>query len=179
MRSATEQQWDGLIAAYAALAIVIHVLEAGLPTPIPGIKPGLANVITLIVLLRHGWRIAAWVVAMRVLASSLLLGTFLTPTFFLSAGGAIASLFALALLTGWNRSSLPAFSVFGLGMLSACAHMSGQFFLAWKLFIPHAGLFKLLPVMLLAAVLFGIVSALFARSILRRMSELESAKEPI
>ena len=52
MRLQTTRE-DRLIAGYAALAIVIHVLEAGFPSPVPGVKPGLANVVTLIVLLRR------------------------------------------------------------------------------------------------------------------------------
>ncbi|HUP92276.1 MAG TPA: Gx transporter family protein, partial [Solimonas sp.] len=70
---------DRLIAAYASLAIVIQVLEAGFPSPLPGVKPGLANVIVLVVLLRYGWRFAASVSVLRVLAASLLLGSFMAP----------------------------------------------------------------------------------------------------
>ena len=158
-----------MVAGYAALAIVIHVLEAGLPSPIPGIKPGLANVITLIVLQRHGWRLAAWVVLLRVLVSSLLLGTFITPTFMLSASGACASLLGLALLHSWNRTGLPRFSAYGLGMLSACGHMSGQFMVAYTLFVPHPGLLNLLPVLLVAALLFGLCSGWLALRINRLM----------
>ena len=34
-------------------------------TPLPGIKPGLANIVTLLVLQRHGWRATAWVTGLR------------------------------------------------------------------------------------------------------------------
>lgn len=165
-----------MIAAYAAIAIVIHVLEAGLPTPLPGIKPGLANVITLIVLLRHGWAIAAWVVVMRVLASAILLGTLMTPTFLLSAGGAAASVLALGLLSLWNMGASAKFSVFGLAMASACAHMAGQFLLAWQLFIPHPGLLKLLPVLLSAALVFGLLSGWLADKVSRHMRQIEQSE---
>lgn len=148
---------DGMIVGYAALAIVIHLLEAGLPSPVPGIKPGLANVITLLVLWRHGWRAAAWVAGLRVLVSALLLGTFLSPTFVLSAGGALASLAGLGLLHAINRWR-PLFSPYGLGMLSACCHIGAQFLLAWWLFVPHPGLATLLPILAGSALLFGLVS---------------------
>ncbi|MGB0956764.1 MAG: Gx transporter family protein, partial [Panacagrimonas sp.] len=61
MRSPTEMRAareDRLIAAFAALAIAIHVLEATFPSPVPGVKPGLANVVTLIVLLRYSFGMA-------------------------------------------------------------------------------------------------------------------------
>ena len=132
------QRRDHMIAGFAALAIVIHILEAGVPTPIPGIKPGLANVITLLVLLRHDFRAAVWVQLLRVLVGSLLIGSFLTPTFLLSLAGAGASLLALGALTLWNRAlPLAQFSPIGLGVAAACAHMSGQFLVAYSWFIPH------------------------------------------
>ena len=43
---------DHRIARYAAAAIALSVVEAAIPSPLPGVKPGLANIITLIVLAR-------------------------------------------------------------------------------------------------------------------------------
>ncbi len=170
MASATDPNQDDMIAGFAALAIVIHILEAGLPFPVPGIKPGLANVVTLVVIARHGWATAAWVVALRVLVSALLLGTFLTPTFLLSAGGAVASLAGLALLHLINRGCRRRiFSVYGMGMISACLHISGQFVLAYHLFVPHPGLLNLLPILAAASLLFGLSTGWLAQAILRRM----------
>ncbi len=83
---------DQQIAGYAALAIAIHILEAAVPSPIPGIKPGLANVIVLLALLRFDMRFAIQVALLRVVVGSLLIGTFFSPTFFLSLAGAIGSL---------------------------------------------------------------------------------------
>lgn len=161
---------DRLIAGYAALAITIHVLEAGFPSPIPGIKPGLANVVILIALLRHGWSIAVWVAALRVLAGSLLVGSFLTPTFWLSSAGAASSLVALGLGALWNRG--PDFlrlSALGLSALSALAHMTGQFTLAYFWLIPHPGLLRLLPLLLTVALVLGLVSGNITLQVLRRL----------
>ena len=52
---------DHRIAWLAALAITIHIVESALPSPLPGVKPGLANVVTIVVLWRYGWAAAAWV----------------------------------------------------------------------------------------------------------------------
>lgn len=163
---------DRLIAGFAALAIAIHILEAAFPSPLPGVKPGLANVITLIVYLRHGLRMAVWVAAMRVLVGSLLVGTFLSPTFMLSATGAVAALIALA-LTGriGGRSVGPV----GLSVVSALAHMSGQIYVAYHLFIPHPALLKLVPILLTAAMVFGTVSGLIAANVLRLLSRPAAA----
>jgi len=154
---------DHLIAWLAALAITIHILESGLPAPLPGLKPGLANIITIVVLIQFGWRTAAWVSLLRVLCGSLLLGTFLTPTFLLSLGGALVS---IALL--WLACRLPGrgFGPVGYSVLAALAHMAGQFVLAWLVFIPHPALWRLFPVLMTAALLFGLVGGIIAAAML-------------
>jgi len=153
---------DYRIAWLTALAISIHVLESALPSPVPGLKPGLANVITIVVLLQFGWRTAAWVSLLRVICGSLLLGTFLSPTFILSLGGAVCSIAALWLA---SRLSGEGFGPIGYSVLAALAHMSGQFLLANLLFIPHSAIWQLFPALLTAALLFGVISGIIARTL--------------
>jgi heptaprenyl diphosphate synthase len=87
---------DHRIAQLAAAAIGLSLIDAAIPMPLPGVKPGLANIVTLIVLARYGWVAAAWVSGLRVFAGSLLLGYFLSPGFFMSLSGALCSLLTLA-----------------------------------------------------------------------------------
>lgn len=163
----TTTREDHRIAWLTALAVAIHMLEAALPSPLPGIKPGLANVIVIVVLLRFGWGTAAWVSLLRVLVSGLLLGTFLSPTFLLSLGGAAASVLVL-----WPAARAGVFGPVGCSVLAALAHMSGQFALAYQLFIPHPGLLHLLPILLTVALLFGITSGILARILLQNWPEV-------
>lgn len=162
---------DQRIAGFAALAIVIHLAESALPTPLPGFKPGLANIITLYVLLSYGWRTAAWVSLLRVVGGSLLLGTFLSPTFMLSLSGALASLGILAI-----SSHLPGrpFGPVGHSCLAAIAHMGGQFFTAYYLFMPHPALLSLLPILLSAALLSGIVGGIITHKVMKQMQQHRS-----
>lgn len=162
---------DHLIAWFTALAITIHIAESALPSPLPGIKPGLANVVTLIVLCRYGWGSAAWVSLLRVLVGSLLIGTFLSPTFFLSAAGALASIGILGLAQAFSRAAPQwALSPLGLGILAALAHMTGQFWTAYTLFIPHPALISLYPILMTWALMLGVVTGLIARMALARLN---------
>jgi heptaprenyl diphosphate synthase len=157
---------DRRIASLAALAIGIHVLESALPSPVPGIKPGFANIVTVIALIHHGWGTAAWITALRVVIGSLLLGTFLAPTFILSATGALAALAALragCLLPGRG------FGAVGFSLVAAVAHMGAQFAAAWTLFVPHPGMLWLLPPLLTAAVVFGVFNGIIADSALAKL----------
>ncbi|MDH5406996.1 MAG: Gx transporter family protein [Gammaproteobacteria bacterium] len=157
---------DHRIAWFSALAILIHVIESALPSPLPGVKPGLANVITIIVLCKYGWRTAAWVSVLRVLAGSLILGTFLSPTFMLSLTGALCSVVILII-----ASQLPGRGAgpIGFSVLAAMAHISGQFLMAWAMFIPHPGLWKLFPVLLTFAIILGIINGIISLMVLKRL----------
>lgn len=160
---------DHRIAWFAALAITIHIAESALPSPLPGIKPGLANVVTIIVLMQFGWRMAVWVNLLRVVAGSLIIGTFLTPTFILSLSGALASTLSLILLAqlpkAWQCSPI------GYSVTAAMLHILAQFWVAYYLFIQHDGLFNLLPPLMTASLFFGMVSGLIAAMILTHLHE--------
>jgi heptaprenyl diphosphate synthase len=172
---ARRSEEDTLIAGFAALAIAIHILEASFPSPLPGIKPGLANVVTLVVFMRHGFAIAAWVSGMRVLVGSLLIGTFMSPTFALSASGAVAALIVMGIA---GRLGGRHIGPVGLCVLSAVAHMSTQIIVAYLLFIPNQALFKLAPVLLTAAFIFGTVSGVIASIVLARLSDPADSCRP-
>lgn len=150
---------DHHVARMAAVALGLTVLEAAIPSPLPGVKPGLANIVTLIVLAKYGWRIAAWVSLLRVLAGSLLFGNFLTPGFFLSLSGALLSLLALAI-----AQHLPArwFGPVSLSIYAAFAHIAGQMAVVYLWLIPHAGIAYMFPVFAAAALIFGTVNGLIA-----------------
>lgn len=143
----------------AAVALGLTVLENAIPSPLPGVKPGLANIVTLIVLARFGWRAAAWVSLLRVLAGSLLFGNFLTPGFFLSLSGALCSLAILAL-----SMYLPhrLFGPVTHSILAAYAHIAGQMLIVYLWLIPHSGIAYLLPLFAGAALLFGTINGLIA-----------------
>jgi heptaprenyl diphosphate synthase len=157
---------DHRIAWLTALAISIHVLESGIPSPIPGLKPGLANIITITVLCQFGWRTAAWVSMLRVLVGSLILGTFLSPTFMMSLAGATISILLL-----WLGAKLPGrgFGPIGYSLLAAIGHISAQFVTAYMLFIPHPGLWRLFPILLTFAIVLGIVNGIISQLLLKRV----------
>ncbi len=167
-RSATELAVtadDYRIARLAAAAIALTVAEAAVPLPLPGIKPGLANIVTLIVLWRYGWRDAAWVSLLRVLAGSLLLGQFLAPGFFLSLSGSVASLLLLGLAMHLPRRW---FGPVSHSVLAAFAHIGGQLLVARLWLVPHDGVFYLAPVFFAAALLFGLSNGLIAARLLEQ-----------
>jgi len=59
--------------------------------------------------------------------------------------------------------------VVGVSALSAVAHVSGQFLLAWRVFVPHPGLLHLLPLLLAMALALGLATGWLAQRLLQRL----------
>lgn len=156
-------QDDHRIAKLAAVAIALHMVEALVPSPVPGVKPGIANIVTLYVLLRYDFATAAWVSILRVFASSLLLGQFLSPTFALSLSGAVLSLGTLALATHLPKRY---FGPVSLSILAAFAHIGGQLLMVRLWLIPHAGIAYLIPIFATAALVFGLINGLITAKLM-------------
>jgi heptaprenyl diphosphate synthase len=161
---------DHHIARMAAVALGLTILESAIPSPLPGVKPGLANIVTQIVLARYGWRSAAWVSLLRVLAGSLLFGNFLAPGFFLSLSGAVCSLGVLAISKHLPKRQ---FGPVSHSIYSAFAHITGQLLVVYLWLIPHAGIAYLIPIFATAALVFGSVNGLIAA---RFMDNAETIK---
>ena len=152
------------LAMLVAMGTALHVVEALLPIPlpIPGVKLGLANIVTLLAIYLYGFRDGLTVALMRVLLGSLIGGVFLSPGFLLGASGAVVSTLVMAILLRYTRC----FSVIGISMAGAVGHNVGQL-LAACLLLQSAAIFFYLPVLLLA----GIPSGLFTGYVLKSLLE--------
>ena len=164
---------DRRVAMLAAAATALTLAEAAIPLPIPGVKPGLANIVTLVVLYRYGWRTAAWVAGLRIVAGALALGQFLTPAFLLSLAGGTLSLIVLAVAIRLPRRG---FGPVGLSVLAAFAHIGAQLLVVDVWLMPGASLLALMPLFLTAAWITGLGNGLAAAHLLK--STDRPAQEP-
>jgi heptaprenyl diphosphate synthase len=148
------------ISFLAALSITLSIVETMVPKPLPWMRIGLANAITLyaFTLLRPG-EVLLLVMA-RVLATSLLIGSFLSVTFALSIAGALAS-FAVMLVL--YRFFKPVFSLVGVSVAGALTSNTVQLALINMLFINSRISYYFLPVIILFGLAGGILSGLFGR----------------
>ena len=155
---------DHQIAKLSAIAIALSLVEFFFPSPIPGVKPGIANIIILYTIFKFDLRMAIWVSIIRVFVTSIILGSFLSPTFFLSLSGA---LFSLLLLIIFRNLSPKYFSLISFSLIASLAHIIGQFVIVRLWIIPHNGIFYLLPIFILSAFIFGLVNALVTNKLLQ------------
>jgi len=162
----TRHRRMALMALLVGLGVVLHRLEALLPLPTPWVKLGLANIITLIALVFLGFRAALEVTLLRILLGSVLAGTFLSPTFFLSLAGGLASVCMMGLLYRQGRRP---FSLVGVSVASAYAHTTAIFVCVFFLFIHQRAFFNLLPVFLTFSLVSGILTGLLANRLARHL----------
>lgn len=160
------------IAVLVALAIVLHLFEAfiPIPLPIPGVKLGLANIVTLLALVLFDFKTAFIIACMRTILGSLLSGTLFNIAFFLSFSGAVSAtcLMALTLYSVRSQNLQSKFSLPGVSVAGAAAHNLGQLAMA-ALLVKHTGIFYYLPIMLLSSIPTGILTGLLLRELLNHL----------
>jgi len=157
-----------LLAMYLAAASVLHVLESWIPipTPLPGLKLGLANIVSLIVLIQYGWQDSLRLAVLRVVVGALFGGMVFGPAFLLSMGGAVASVLAMAATAQWLRSR---FSIAGISIIGAVVHHMMQILVAAWL-VSSGSVLWYLPYLLLAAVPVGLTTGVGAHYFCRKLA---------
>jgi heptaprenyl diphosphate synthase len=158
-------------AVLTALALVLSIVERWIPldliVPIPGIKLGLANIVTLFALLRLSPLDAAIILLIRSLVMGLITGP--TTLMFSLAGG------TLALLVMWllSRFEGRAFSLVGISVAGAAAHNIGQISVGVLLLSEPLLYLMYLPPLLLAGLVTGTLTGITAFPIAARFSRRE------
>ncbi|MBN2209733.1 MAG: Gx transporter family protein [Candidatus Coatesbacteria bacterium] len=150
------------------IAVALRSAEVFIPTPVPWVRIGLANTVVVFTLLRFGPKAALLVNLSRILLASVLMGTFLSPGFWLSLASGIAStgamIVSLRMLNRW-------FSCIGLSMIGAYVHVVAQFLLAYLVFVRHAAVLTLMPYFMLFSLAAGALTGVIARKMLSVASD--------
>ncbi|ABR50406.1 Heptaprenyl diphosphate synthase component I [Alkaliphilus metalliredigens QYMF] len=156
-----------LLGLLTAQALALFVVEMYIPLPIhiPGIKLGLANIISIVALILFGYREAIAIVVLRTLLGSLFAGNF--SVFFFSIAGGILSASAMAILFRYLGTH---FSIYSISVVGAVFHNIGQLLVAAAI-ISNFYIFAYLPPLLISGVVTGYFigwTAKFLLEILRK-----------
>ncbi|MCH5274712.1 MAG: Gx transporter family protein [Lachnospiraceae bacterium] len=146
-----------VLAVFTVIALTLFVVESAIPVPvpIPGLKLGLANIVTLIVLQFFTLPEALLVLTARILLSAFFAGQALSLLY--SFAGGLLSLFLMALL---NRFLSGRF-LFITGIFGALAHNVGQL-IAACLILGSPGVFAYLPFLMISGSITGLFTGLSA-----------------
>ena len=145
-----------LLGVCIAAAMVLSYIETLIPTPfaVPGVKLGLANIVTLFLLLKLDWKAAGAVSLIRVLLSSLLFGNAASLAY--SFAGALLSIIVMSFL----KKTL-AFTAVGLSVSGGVAHNIGQILMAVVL-LGTDKIMWWLPILVVSGMVTGIATGAVA-----------------
>jgi heptaprenyl diphosphate synthase len=151
-------------------ASLLQLAEAFFPQPVPGIKLGLANMITIVALVDLGFGPAIEIAILRTVISSLLLGTFLSTTFILSFTSAITSSLIMGFFyTIMKHMKKPLLSLVGISLLGAVAHNLTQLAVVYFILIRSAGVLMLLPWLGISGVIMGWITGIIASRVCAKL----------
>ena len=160
----------GKIHIFIAAASILQISESLLPHPIPGLRFGLANIVSLIVLIQYGFKSALTVTLLRTVVGSFILGTFLSPGFILSFAAGFASISIAGTLSMVSaRSRFLKISPIGLSIAGAFIHNMVQIYLAYLMLFNHPGIFFLVPWLAFGSVILGGFSGFITSGIIKRL----------
>ena len=154
-----------LLSLLSAIALTIFMVEAQIPAlvPIPGIKLGLANIVTVFTVFAIGPKDGAAVLFVRVFLGAVFAGNFST-ILYSGAGGLCAILTTIG-----AKHILTKKQLWIAGVLGAIAHSIGQMAMAVAI-TQTVGLLAYLPVMIAVGILTGAFTGLCAQFLVERGS---------
>ena len=155
------------MALLTAIALTIFMVEAQIPAlvPVPGVKLGLSNIITVFAVFSMGPKEAASILFVRIFLGAVFAGNFST-IFYSAAGGALAIVTTILL-----RRLLTENQLWVAGVLGAVAHSIGQMVMAIAI-TQTVGLVAYLPVMILCSIVTGLFTGFCAQFLLDRGKDL-------
>lgn len=144
-----------VLAFYTTLSLAIFAVESAIPPllPIPGIKLGLANIITLVLLCDFTPKDALLVLLSRILLSTLLFGQMMSFLYSL-IGGLFSLLMMIVIHRILSKKFLPITSIMG-----GISHNLGQILIA-LLLTRTIGILAYLPFLILSGILTGLFTGL-------------------
>jgi heptaprenyl diphosphate synthase len=157
-------------AVLLALALILAIVERWIPLgaiiAVPGVKLGLANIVTLFALLRLKPADALIILILR----CLIVGSITGPvSLMFSLVGGLAAFAVMWLLVIWHGRW---FSLLGISVAGAAAHNIGQMSVAVFLLGEPLLIWTYLPLLMLAGTVSGTLTAVAAFPVISRFPRL-------
>lgn len=151
---------------FTALALILGCVEMLIPIQfgIPGVKLGLANLVTILVLYKMGWKDALLLSVVRIVLGGFIFSN-LFAVFYSLAGG-LLSLSVMGIVKKTGK-----FSVVGVSIWGGIFHNIGQLAVAMAVVQTYeVGYY--FPVLLVAGLLTGMVIGILSGEVLKRIKNL-------
>ncbi|MGL4361874.1 MAG: Gx transporter family protein [Cellulosilyticaceae bacterium] len=156
------------ISLLCTLALIVYIIEMQIPPllPIPGVRLGLANMVSLAVLLIYGPKECLSVLIMRILLGSIITGQ-VSALLFSLTGGLLSNLGMIGLYLCFKEN----ISIWVLSIVGSLLHSFGQVTIA-VLITKTVGVYFYLPILLISSIVTGYFVGLGAQFISKRFKQI-------
>ncbi len=163
MNSRKTKGWVATYGMLIGLAFIFSYLEAiiPIPIPIPGVKLGLANLVTIVGLYTVGIRGTVAISLIRIILVGFTFGN--ASSMIYSLAGGVVSLVLMILVRKTNL-----FSQVGVSIMGGIGHNIGQLAIA-AVVVQTSGVFYYLPFLMAAGVVAGAVIGLLGGLVTERI----------
>ena len=152
------------LALLSAVALIIFIVELRIPNlvPIPGVKLGLANIVTVYAVYRYRPVEVFLIVLVRIVLGSMFSGTALS--FLYSLGGAVCCLCGMLLL----KRVIPLSCLWLSSPCGAVFHNIGQIVVA-MLIMRTSAVLVYLPTLMISGIVAGLFTGVCGQILVRRI----------
>lgn len=147
------------------MATVLNIVERTIVIPgaTPGIKLGLANIVTLLSIMMLGSTDAVIIVAVRCFLAAMIGGNAIS--FLFSITGGLLSVLVMVLLWRYLNKYI---SIVSISMLGAVFHNIGQLFVA-SLLVRNFSVYIILPVLMISAIVTGYLVGIVTKQLYKSL----------
>lgn len=147
-----------------ALSVALNIIETSLPLLngyIPGLRLGLANIVTLFILYQFSLKDALYIGILRVFLVGILRTGIFSTTFFFSLTGVLLSILFMYLAKRFLN-----LSIIGVSIIGSIAHSTGQV-LASIFILQMSSMIYYLPWLLLFSIPTGILVGILCKQLVK------------
>lgn len=140
------------LAMFTSVALILHIVEGMLPVPfaVPGVKLGLANIVSLLAIMFFNFKEVIMILSIRCIIGSMFSGS-ISGLLFSLTGGFLSALIMWILY----KKFINYFSMVGISIGGAIAHNIGQLLVA-SMIISDFRIYMYLPLLMISSVITGI-----------------------
>ncbi|WP_123053603.1 Gx transporter family protein [Clostridium sp. JN-1] len=155
-----------LMSLLTGIALAIYIVESQIPVIFPGIKLGLANIVSLAALITLGWKEALIIMFLRTILGSMLTGNM--SSFMFSIAGGILSNVVMILMYRYFKNSV---SLWTISITGAIFHNIGQLLVA-AIIIKDFRIYVYLPVLLISGIVTGYFIGICSNMLVKHLNKL-------
>ena len=145
-----------------ALSVVLNLVESFIPFfNIPGLKLGLANIVSLFVLLKFDFKDALYLGVLRTFLVGMLRTGIFSTTFFFSFSGVVLSIIMMCLGNKYLK-----LSIIGTSIIGSISHSVGQILMAILILNMNTMIYYL-PYLLIFSIPSGIITGLLCKCLIK------------